>query len=162
MMKHCIALLLLAALVSASCNKALNPQQSAVLQQSISSQHYTFKVESVNPATGGNIQMTPGYDLVINPGSVVATLPYFGRAYFPPDPNSGGFRFTSKQFRYTATPDEKGNWDVVVIPEDIPDVQEMRLSISSDGYATLHITSMNRQAISYNGNILKNKVATSQ
>ncbi len=139
----------------------MSPQESSVIQEAITTQNYTFSVESVQPLGGRSIPMTPGYDLIINSSSVVATLPYFGRAYFPPtDPTQGGFRFTSNKFRYSVTSGDKGSWSIQIIPEDVENVQELHLSIGTDGYATLHVTSVNRQAISYYGYVSKNKVAT--
>jgi hypothetical protein len=99
-------------------------------------------------------QLTPDYDLKITKSSIVSYLPYFGRAYSAPlDPTQGGIQFTSKDFEYTATPRNKGGWDVLIKPKDYRDVQQMTLTISSTGYATLQVTSINRQPISFNGYI---------
>jgi len=109
---------------------------------------------------GRSIPMSAGYELIVNKQKVTTTLPYFGKAYLPPvDPTQGGFRFTSKKFRYNISNETKGGWDIQIIPEDVENVQELYLSVGADGYATLHVTSMNRQAISYYGYISKNKVA---
>lgn len=162
-MKRLLYICMIAAGLTA-CNKSINPQQeSTAVQQSVNAQQYTFTATSASPLGGRNVQLTSGYDLEVSQHAVVAILPYYGRAYTAPiDPNYGGVRFNSKRFRYTATQDAKGSWDILIVPEDVPDVQQLRLNITSDGHATLYVTNTNRQAISYDGYISKNKVATAE
>lgn len=120
----------------------------------VDSQNYIFIAQSASPMSGRLRQLTPDYDLKITKSSIVSYLPYFGRAYTAPlDPSKGGIQFTSKDFEYTATPRAKGGWDVLIKPKDYRDVQQMSLSISSTGYATLQVTSTSRQPISFNGYI---------
>ncbi|RYF79669.1 MAG: DUF4251 domain-containing protein, partial [Chitinophagaceae bacterium] len=64
-----------------------------------------------------------------------------------------GMRFTSTKFQYTSKSMSDGGWEIAIRPGDVPEVQDMQLNISADGYATLYITSTNRQAISYYGKI---------
>jgi len=157
-MRKTFVILAIAAIAAAGCNKSLTPQESNTLMETVHAQQYTFKVESVIPAGGRNIQMSPGYDLIVTPKSITAILPYFGRAYFPPmDPNQGGFRFTTQQFTYTSSVNNKGNQEILISPKDIDDVQQLRLDITPSGYASLHVTSFSRQAISYNGYVTMNK-----
>ena len=118
----------------------------------VDSQNYVFVAQSAMPMSGRVRQLTPDFDLKVTKSSIVSYLPYFGRAYTAPiDPTQGGIQFTSKDFEYTANPRAKGGWDVLIKPKDYRDVQQMSLSISSTGYATLQVTSTNRQPISFNG-----------
>jgi hypothetical protein len=147
----------------AACSKSLSPEETKAIEQTVSSQAYIFKAESVSPLSGRNIQLTPGYDLQVSNNTVIAMLPYFGRAYTAPiDPAQGGIRFTSKRFRYSSTANNKGEWDILITPEDVSDVQQLRLSVSSGGRATLNVTSRDRQAITFYGYITQNKVATAK
>lgn len=156
-MKQLLIFFLAALPVLMSCNKALTPEEAGALRQVIESKEYTFRVTSVNPPGGRNIQLSPGYDLRVSDHTVSVTLPYFGRAYFPPmDPSQGGFRFSSKQYQYSANMNDKGTWDIVIAPEDVPDVQQLRLTVTSAGNATLFVTSFSRQAISYYGDVGRN------
>lgn len=120
----------------------------------VDSQNYVFKAQSAMPMSGRTRQLTSDYDLKVTKSSIVSYLPYFGRAYTAPiNPSQGGIQFTSKDFDYTATPGKKGGWDIQIKPKDYRDVQQMTLSISRDGYASLQVTSTNRQMISFNGYI---------
>jgi len=134
----------------ASCSKNNVPQGNTSIQPLIDSKQYVFRAQTANPMTGRSIQLSYGYDLVIQEKRLVATLPYFGRAYNP-DPNFAGIRFTSNNFLYTRSMNSNGGWEIVIKPEDVAEIQEMRLSISAEGYATLFINSTSRQPISFYG-----------
>ena len=154
-------MLILASLLSVSIpshaqntKKDKDAEKIATTKNLVDSQNYVFIPQSAMPMAGRVRQLTPDFDLKVTKNSIVSYLPYFGRAYTPPiDPTKGGIQFTSKDFEYTATPKSKGGWDVLIKPKDYRDVQQMNLSISSTGYATLQVTSTSRQPISFNGYI---------
>ena len=132
--------------------KDKDAEKIAATKSLVDSQNYVFIAQSASPMSGRVRQLTPDYDLKITKSLIISYLPYYGRAYTAPiDPTQGGIQFTSKDFTYTATPRTKGGWDVLIKPKDYQDVQQMSLSISSTGYATLQVTSTNRQPISFNG-----------
>lgn len=132
--------------------KDKDAEKIAAIKNLVDSQNYVFIPQSAMPMTGRVRQLTPDFDLKVTKSSIISYLPYFGRAYSAPiDPTQGGIQFTSKEFVYTATPKTKGGWDILIKPKDYRDVQQMNLSISSTGYATLQVTSISRQPISFNG-----------
>ncbi len=125
----------------------------AAIKNMVESQNYVFKAETVLPMSGPSQQVSD-YAVKITKQSVMSYLPYFGRAYSAPmDPSKGGIQFTSKDFDYTLTPGKKDGWSVLIKPKDYRDIQQMTMSISSTGYATVQVTSTNRQPISFNGTI---------
>jgi hypothetical protein len=86
--------------------------------------------------------------------TVVTDLPYFGRAFVAPmNPSEGGIHFTSTQFTYTIDERKKGGWDITILPKDAKDVRQMFLTVSREGYATLRVSSNNRQNIGFSGYI---------
>jgi hypothetical protein len=126
--------------------------QSKSVKDLVESQDYVFKAQTALPMSGRTRNLTTDYDLQVSKASVVSYLPYFGRAYVAPmDATKSALDFTSNDFSYTTTPGKKEGWTVTIKPKDYKEVQQMTLSISSDGYATLQVTSTNRQAISFNG-----------
>jgi hypothetical protein len=130
---------------------AQNDKQDPV-KNAIESKHYIFKARTVMPATGGTRQLTSQYDLTVNDDSVVAYLPYFGRAYSAtPGKTNDGINFTSTDFTYNVSPGKKGGWMIEIKPKDAGDVQQLNLNLSSTGYGTLHVNSQNRQSISFTG-----------
>lgn len=104
------------------------------------------------PATGGARQLTSEYDLTVNSDSVIAYLPYFGRAYSAtPGRTNDGINFTSTKFTYNITEGKKGGWMIEIKPKDAGDVQQLNLNLSKNGYGTLLVNNQNRQSISFTG-----------
>jgi hypothetical protein len=126
--------------------------KEARIKNWVDSQTYVFKARSAMPMSGTTRQLTSDYDVKVTKTSVVSYLPYFGKAYSAPmNMTGGGIQFNSKDFSYTTTPKKKGGWDIQIKPKDVQDVQQMTLSISQSGYASLQVTSTSRQPISFNG-----------
>jgi len=133
-------------------------KKQAAIKALIDSQNYVFKAQSAMPMSGTTRQLNYDYDLKVSKDTINSYLPYYGRAYTAPmDPTQGGIHFISKDFEYTVTPGKKQGWDIVIKPKDVQDVQMMSLSVSSDGYATLQVTSTSKQPISFNGIITEKK-----
>src|SRR5882724_2970412 len=140
---------------SAASGKDKQSTKEAHIKNWVDSQAYTFKARSAMPMSGNTRQLTSDYDLKITKTSVVSYLPYFGKAYSAPlNTSGGGIQFNSKDFSYTSTPKKKGGWDIQIKPKDVQEVQQMNLSISQSGYASLQVTSTSRQPISFNGIIV--------
>ena len=126
---------------------------TAAIKNMIDSGNYVFLAQSAMPLRGNVRHLTTdNYTLKVNPEKITSDLPYFGRAYTAPlDPTQDGIQFTTKDFDYKVTPGKKEGWNVVIKPKDYKDVQQLQLSISSAGYASLQVISVNRDAISFNG-----------
>ncbi|MBV4357779.1 DUF4251 domain-containing protein [Pinibacter aurantiacus] len=138
--------------------KSKQEKKQAAIKALIDSQNYVFKAQSAMPMSGATRQLNYDYDLKVSKDTINSYLPYYGRAYTAPmDPTQGGIHFISKDFEYTVTPGKKQGWDIVIKPKDVQDVQMMSLSVSSDGYATLQVTSTSKQPISFNGIIVERK-----
>ena len=146
---------------------------SAKTRQLVEAQNFIFNARSAMPMssndinrimsrlpgnTGSNINLTgSNYDLQITKDSVVAYLPYYGRAFTATlNPDDAGTKFKSKNFKYTSVK-KKRNWVITIDPKDVKDSQRMTLFISENGYATLTVNNTNRQSISYNGTIAEIK-----
>lgn len=136
----------------------LNAQNmdTALVRQKVESKRYTFIAQTANPMRGRNIQLTSLYDLRVSGDSVIAALPYFGRAFSAPvNPSDNGINFTSVDADYKVIYRKK-RWEVSIKPKDSPNVSELNLTIYSNGRASLQVNSNNRQPISFNG-ILSDK-----
>ncbi|OCX50825.1 hypothetical protein BEL04_19030 [Mucilaginibacter sp. PPCGB 2223] len=124
------------------------------VKQVIENRRYVFEPTYMNPMRGGGKQLTSDYDMQIRQDSLISYLPYSGQAYQAPvDPTKNALDFTSTKFEYTTTKNKKGGWEITIVPKDNREIQKMFLTISEDGYATLRITSYNRDAISFEGTI---------
>ncbi|HEX2609308.1 MAG TPA: DUF4251 domain-containing protein, partial [Flavisolibacter sp.] len=156
-MKIWIVMLTLIAFVSFHQVQA---QDKNSIRQLLESRDFVFKAQSVSPLRGGIRQLTSDYDLRIAGDSMIAYLPYFGRAYAGVilTPGDGPLTFNSTQYTYAITERKKG-WDVSITPKDAKDVRQLFLSVTQSGYASLNVTSNNRDNISFNGYItaIKNR-----
>jgi len=127
-------------------------------QQIVESKNYIFKAESVNPPRGRFRHLDSDYDLVVAIDTVIAFLPYFGRAYSAPiNPSEGGIKFTSGDFEYKLEKEKKHSWEILIKPKDARDVQALYLTIFDNNKASLRVTSINRESISFNGYIIEGK-----
>ncbi len=134
--------------------------KAAGVKKMVDDVNFVFKANYANPQGGGNRALTSDYDLKVVKDSVIAYLPYFGRAYLAPDPGTteGGIKFTSTNFKYDAKQRKNGGWEIVIKPKDHDitnwrDVQQMILNISTSGYASLQVLSSNRSPISFDGEL---------
>lgn len=110
---------------------------------------------------GGSISLTGAqYNLIVTKDSIIAYLPYYGRAYSAPiNPTEGGINFTSKDFSYKQSKNKKGAYTIQINTNDVKvENYRLTLSISENGYASLNVSSMNKQAITFNGYLEEPKV----
>ena len=130
----------------------------AVLKTFLTNKSFVFKAQSAWPLRGTVVQLTPGFDMKMMNDSINTYLPYFGRSYQSNyGSTNGGITFTSTKFEYKLKEKEKGGWELVIKPTDVKDITQLIYAISKNGYATLQVTSLNRQAISFYGIIEKVK-----
>jgi hypothetical protein len=127
----------------------------------VENNNFVFDANYAIPQRGGSRQLTSTYDLTVKKDSIIAYLPYFGRAYLSPAPGEteGGIKFACTNFSYDKKQGKNGSWNITIKPKDKDitnwrDVQQMILTISADGYASLNVISSNRDPISFNGEIL--------
>ncbi|MFT3901749.1 MAG: DUF4251 domain-containing protein [Niabella sp.] len=165
-MKRYIIIFMAFAITITGCSSQKASVQSTPLASKIEEQRYTFNAQSVFPTEDSRFnprlmfpnssslyQLGTGYDLKVTPDSVIAYLPFFGRAYTAPmNPTEGGIKFTSTKFDYKKAI-RKGNYEIQISPRDNKDVNSLLLVVSPGGYASLRVTSNNRTPISFNGRI---------
>ena len=131
-------------------------ERSVAVKNMLTAKRYVFKPQTALPMGGSSRQLTQDFDLRVSGDTLQSYLPYFGRAFTAPiNTNESGIRFTSTEFDYTVKPRKKG-WDVVLVPKDAPNVRQMLLQVSAAGYASLVVTSNNRQSISFTGYVTEN------
>jgi hypothetical protein len=158
-MAFALMLLSISVVNAQTTRKEKQAKRQAEVKSNVDAQNYVFKANYVNPMRGVGRALTSDYDLVVSKDTIIAFLPYFGRAYVAPtNPTEGGIKFTSTKFSYEAKPGKNGSYKIVIKPMDKNmtnwrDVQSLRLDISADGYASLNVSSTNRDNISFNGTI---------
>lgn len=141
----------------ATAQKTLSAKELSI-KNAVDSQQYIFYAQSANPSGGRQRTLTSEYTVTVLKDTISCDLPYFGRAYAAPMNSDAGIKFAaSTSFDYKLQNRKKGGWSVTIKPKDSREVQELFFTIFSNGSASLHVTSANRQPISFNGYITQTK-----
>ncbi|MBL7768920.1 MAG: DUF4251 domain-containing protein [Flavipsychrobacter sp.] len=140
----------------AACSPKLQPSPltSQEVLQLVDDRTYQFNMEYVQPMGGRQRLITGSYTFRVNKDQLDADLPYIGRAYQAPIGTSDvGMKFTSKDFTYSSITGKSNRREISIHLNDQQDIATINLIIFENGNADLRITSVNRQPISYTGNI---------
>ncbi len=128
------------------------------LQAAIDHQSFTFLAQSMSPMKGGTRQLNPGYSFSVKGDTLVANLPYVGRAYQASMGNDGGFNFTSYLFDYQIKLRKKGGWNITIKTKDLKSQRQFNLTVFQNGSASLNVSCNDRESISYSGSIDTGKI----
>jgi hypothetical protein len=125
------------------------------VQPLLEAKRYVFVAQSVTPSRSAIRQLTTEYDLRISGDSLIAALPFFGRAYSAPiNPQDNGIRFTSTSYSYELK-QRKKKWEITFRPTDVTSVQHLFLTVFENGSASLQVISRDRETISFTGYVQK-------
>lgn len=140
-----------------SCKASKGLSKEEVIEQidaKVEAQRYTFEATQAHPANGRVVHLTPDYTLKVTPDSVIAHLPYFGRAYSAPNPTEeGGIKFISTDFDYSLSEKDKGTYRATIKILDNHNKYELSLLISDNAKGTLYVSQLNKQSITFYGDI---------
>lgn len=145
---------ILLAFIAVSCTAPSEVQTTGTsdIKALIEGKRYVFQAQMAQPTRSTSRQLTGEYELRVAGDSLIAQLPYFGRAYQAPmDMRGGGIDFTTTDYSYSIGPKRKGRWNITFDPKGKSDVRSMMLSVSEDGYASLQVLSNNRDPITFTG-----------
>ena len=121
-------------------------------QRILEEKNFIFIAQSVSPQRGMTRPLTSYYDMVVKPDTIVAFLPYFGRAYSAPiDPTDGGIKFTSTSYAYEMTSKKKKGYDIQIKPKDATGIVSLRFTAFDNGRATLQVTQSSKDPITFSG-----------
>lgn len=130
-------------------------QQIAVVKALVESKTFVFKARTANPMKGRSVNLTSDYDMTIKGDSIYSYMPYFGQAYSAPyGSNESPMTFDKPIEKYTSEPAKQG-YMVKVRVKNNNDLIDCTYHISETGSTTLSVSSTNRSAITYFGDIEK-------
>ncbi len=134
--------------------QALPDSLKSTVKDWIEHRDFEFVAQTAVPLGGRSMQLTSEYTLTVAGDTIISFLPYFGRSYSASAyPTEGGIKFTSTDAEFSISPKKKSGWDILIRPKDVSNAYQLRLTAHPSGNALLQVTSTNRQAISFNGNI---------
>jgi len=124
------------------------------VQKMVYAQEYKFVAQQALPMSGRSVILTPEYDMTVTKDTVMAYLPFFGRAYVAPvHPLEGGIKFQTAKFDYKLQNAKKGGWTVDIAVREAQRLYDIKLHITATGSASLTVIDPTRQTISFHGNI---------
>ena len=154
---------LLSILIFHACGSAQTVAEkeklAADVQNAVERPDFTFKATYAYPTGYKSVYLSPYYDVKVSPDTVIAYLPFYGRAYRAPmNPSEGGYRFTSTDFEYRVDKGKrKGNWTVVITLRDLNRPVTFNFDIWESGTARLSVNDVDRQTISFQGDLVLRK-----
>ena len=125
------------------------------IKQAVELSDFYFFPRSAHPVGFRSVQLTPHFEVNVSPDTVRVNMPFFGRAFRAPmHPTDAGYHFTSTEFDYRVEPGRRnGNWLVQIVFRDLDRRVVFDFDIWEGGSARLNITDVDRQSISFQGNI---------
>lgn len=149
---------ILALFITLSCGTTAQKkvQKNDQVRQLLESKVFVFIPQSATPSSGGMIQLTSDYYLKISNDTLKSYLPYFGVAYQARFGSTNSpLDFSSTDFEYSLKVLKNGTYDINIRLNNPNDPNQLILSVSTSGYANLRVISMNRQPISFYGEVAK-------
>ncbi len=131
--------------------KAREEAKAAEIARMVEERNIRFVAQIAHPLGGGSIHLTSEYTLDIAGDSAVAWLPFYGVAYTADyGQTDGGIKFSENPNFIVVDEDRKG-FTIHMEVKAPKDLYRLNLQITNAGYATLNVSSHNRQSISFSG-----------
>ncbi len=152
--------LLLAILLSAcgSTNGLTKAEREALVtrqvQECLDTRHYTIAVDWMKPLGGFPRQVSSNYDLTVNGDEIDCYLPYIGEAYHLPYGGGKGLSFKGKIENYSINypTSNRSHIEFTVVNDE--DSYLYRIDVFNNGKAYIEITARDRDAISFDGEMI--------
>ena len=100
-----------------------------------------------------SVNLTSPYSLEIHGDSILSYLPYFGRAYSAPYGGGEGLTFKEVATEKEQTSEKKGSSEIKFRVKTKEDVYMFRVEVYPNGSVTINVTPVNKQAITFYGDV---------
>ena len=130
-------------------------QQIKKIRDIVASKNFIFKAESVNPVNSGTKKLTSDFGIEVRNDSIFSYMPYYGNSYsrdYTSFKNSPmGFMQPIESYRQIR---RKSGYAIDIKVKIEHDVIDLTFHISKTGITSVSASSINRQNITYTGEIL--------
>ncbi len=125
------------------------------IRTAIENCRFTFNAAYAHPTRYPAVYLSPYYDVKVSPDTLSVYLPFYGRAYRAPiSPDENGYRFISTDFDYKIISGKKaGNHIIEIKINDQRRDLRFNFDIWENGAARLNVSDIDRQAISFQGEV---------
>lgn len=152
-----IVLLLAGQSLFAQSRKEKKDQKAQEIKELIDSKRFTVDVNRAIPMGGRAVNLTSPYTLEMRGDSVISYLPYFGRAYSAPYGGGDGLRFEKSITDYQTSFNKKGTAQIQFRTRSDDDTYAFSVLVFSNGSATINVTPVNKQSITFYGELAPKK-----
>lgn len=154
-----ITLLTIITFLSSCLSQKEKAENTKAVISAIKNNNFKFIAQQALPFRGNLISpvlqnLDGSYFLNVNNDTLKCHLPYFGVAQQVPfgSNNSNGIQFETTDFTYEKKINKKGIYEINIVPKKIDNkINNLFLTISENGTASLNVNSYNRDPISFNG-----------
>jgi hypothetical protein len=129
-------------------------EKQVQVEAMVNSKEFTFIGRTANPSgmRSVNLATNPNF-MKFSPDMIESEMPYFGTSHTSVGyGGDAGLKFKAKPEEFTMEKGKK-NYEGMAVVKGADDKYKIYLSVSSDGSATLSVSSNNRSNISYSGTI---------
>lgn len=139
--------------MNAQTKQEKKKQAEQAVRQLIEAKDYKINVDRAIPMRGGSKNLTSSYSLKVRNDSVYSYLPYFGVAYSLPYGGGKGLLFDESLTDYKIEYTKKGAAKISFKSRNNEDSYTFNLTIFPDGTASIQVAPVNKQSISYSGDL---------
>lgn len=139
--------------LSAQSKKEKKEEVEKAVKELVESENYKIIVNTAYPRRGRMIPLTSLYSVEVRNDSVFSQLPYFGRAYSIPYGGGNGLMFEAPITRYLMKTNKRGAAKVDFSARSREDYFKYRITVYSNGSASIDVTMQNRESISFSGEV---------
>lgn len=127
-------------------------REKAVKEQ-VESESYKIEVSTAYPQRGKTVHLSSNYSVEVRNDSVFSYLPYYGRAYSIPYGGGEGLIFNAPISEYKMETKRKGDAKVDFTARSKEDRFRFAMTIFPNGSASINVSSQNREAINFSGEL---------
>ena len=109
----------------------------------------------MNPMRGRTVHVTSDYDVRIQNDSIFSYLPFFGRAYSVDYGGTESPMIFEQPIEAFISTENKNGYSIEVHVRNRNDMLDFSFHVTESGSTTLTVNSVNRQSISYFGQLEK-------
>ena len=137
--------------------KERKEQKAKEIKEMIENGRFTIEVDRALPMGGRTVHLTTPYSLEMRGDSAISYLPYFGRAYSLPYGGGDGMRFEESITDYQCSFNKKGTAQIQFRTRSDDDTFAFSVQVFSNGSATINVTPVNKQNITFYGELAPKK-----
>lgn len=128
-------------------------KRAARVDSILTSGSFYIDINSAHSSLLNTVHLNDLYYIRLTADSIFTYLPYYGRAYRADFSNTNGGIDLSTTHSELATDKTKKNIVYSFSAKSEFDTYQFTISITTSGYVSVNVSSMNRQAIRYNGEL---------